>query len=196
MRIKVFYVALLMVTGVFDVQAQSYKKAADLEAYRHHLSYADYQVSFFTLPSDAKTGKTKLERNYHWLAGRQINVTSGGYSGKLLHGSFTSFYLDKQLKEQGDFKKGLKQGEWKKWNADGSLASRIHYSNGLKNGSFYNYNEKGILIEQGNYSDDKLSGKLRKQVNADSVAVVRYRNGIEYQKGGKPWWKFWKKRIK
>ena len=193
MRIRVFYLALLILVSLSNADAQSYKKDADLEAYRHHLSYVDHQVSFFTLRSDEGLGQAKLGRNYYWLAGRQINVTSGGYSGKLLHGRFTSFYLNKQMKEQGDFRKGLKQGEWKKWNEDGSLALRIHYNNGLESGSFYKYNEKGILIEEGNYFAGKLDGKLKKNVNPDSVVILRYRNGLEYQKSGIPWWKFWKK---
>lgn len=175
-------------------EAQSYKKAADLEVYRHHLSYADYQVSFFTLPTDIKMAKAKLGHDYYWLAGRQINVTSGGYSGKLLHGNFSSYYLNKQLKEQGEFKKGLKIGEWKQWSESGSLQGRINYSKGQKNGTFYRYNEKGILIEQGNYLNDKLDGKLKKYQGKDSVTVMRYRDGVVHQKSSRPWWKFWNKR--
>lgn len=189
---RVFYLSIVFFLIGFSCYAQSKLGSLDLETYRHNLSFSDYQASFYTLP-EVKVKKAKLGREYYWLSGRQINITSGGYSGKLLHGKFSSFYLNKQLKEQGEFKKGLKEGEWKEWNIDGRLLAITHYSKGIASGKFYKYYENGLVAEAGSYRNGKINGKLKKMVSADSAQVFRYRNGVEYQKTKRPWWKFWKK---
>src|SRR3978361_1257752 len=50
--------------------------------------------------------KSKLV--YYWYSANAIHITQGGFSGKLLNGIYTEYYLDRNLKEQGRFKKGLK----------------------------------------------------------------------------------------
>ncbi|WP_461788819.1 toxin-antitoxin system YwqK family antitoxin [Pedobacter sp.] len=193
MKNNIFYLTLIILTTGFNASSQSYLKMANSEAYQHHLSFPDYQVSFFTLSPEVKLDKAKVGRPYYWLAGSQINITNGGYSGKVLNGMYTSFYLNKQLKEQGNFNNGLKHGEWKQWRDDGSLISRINFNAGLEHGDFYRYDEHGTLIEKGKYSHGKLSGKLRKVINGDSVVVLTYRKGVEFKRNGVSWWKFWKK---
>lgn len=192
-------ISIGFIIGFFGLQSKSQsvvKKAMDLEAYRHHMAFADHQISFYTLPVDKSAGKVKPERNYHWWGGRQLNITQGGYSGKLLHGEFNSFYLNKQLKEQGVFKKGLKIGKWKEWNENGKLSLLTNYRNGSANGIFYRYDTTGKLSEQGRYKNGKLHGKLKKYFNADSVAYTKYEDGrLLPKKGGKTWWQFWKKRA-
>jgi hypothetical protein len=73
---------------------------------------------------------TKPKLLYYWFSGNMIHVTQGGYSGKLLNGQYTEYYPDKNLKEQGAYKKGLKDGVWKSWNDDGSLAVAITWKHG------------------------------------------------------------------
>lgn len=68
---------------------------------------------------------------YYWYEANQIHSTQGGFSGKLLDGQYTEYYLNKNLKEQGSFKKGLKNGAWKSWNEDGTLAVSSTWKNGL-----------------------------------------------------------------
>ncbi|HEY9000690.1 MAG TPA: hypothetical protein VIM89_05020 [Mucilaginibacter sp.] len=70
--------------------------------------------------------------NYYWYSANDIHCTQGGYSGKLLNGTYIEYYPDKNLKEQGSFKKGLKSGVWKKWNNDGTLASVTTWKRGLQ----------------------------------------------------------------
>jgi antitoxin component YwqK of YwqJK toxin-antitoxin module len=59
---------------------------------------------------------------YYWYNANIIHTSQGGFSGKLLNGLYTEYYTNKNLKEQGHFKKGLKDGVWKSWNDDGSIA--------------------------------------------------------------------------
>jgi hypothetical protein len=68
---------------------------------------------------------------YFWYAANTIHSTQGGFSGTLLDGGYTEYYLNKNLKEQGSFKRGLKNGTWKNWNEDGTLIQTIIWKNGL-----------------------------------------------------------------
>src|ERR1700743_2833709 len=71
---------------------------------------------------DSEThAKPKSALNYYWYSAGSIHTTQGGYSGILLNGSYTVYYPNKNLEEQGIFKKGLKDGIWKTWKDDGTL---------------------------------------------------------------------------
>lgn len=74
--------------------------------------------------------RAKADRTYYWYEAGIIHATQGGFSGKLLNGSYDQYYRDKSLKEQGTFRKGLKDGTWKNWNRDGSLAAIMKWDNG------------------------------------------------------------------
>src|ERR1700744_5503516 len=52
------------------------------------------------------------DRFYFWYSANTIHSTQGGFSGKLLNGSYTEYYPDKSLKQQGIFKAGLMMGKW------------------------------------------------------------------------------------
>src|ERR1044071_2693369 len=56
---------------------------------------------------------------YHWYSKNTIQHTCGGYSGKLLHGTYESFYPNHNLLSKGQFSKGLKEGLWISWFANG-----------------------------------------------------------------------------
>lgn len=91
--------------------------------------FADIHV----LVRDVKI-QSKDARNYHWLRGNRIIISESGYSGRLLHGNYTSFHDNGQLHEQGRIKRGLKVGEWRKWNEAGDLIAVSNWSKGLLHG--------------------------------------------------------------
>jgi antitoxin component YwqK of YwqJK toxin-antitoxin module len=68
---------------------------------------------------------------YYWYSANLIHSTQGGYSGKLLNGQYSEFYLNKNLKVQGAFKTGLKNGVWKNWNSDGTINKVQTWKNGV-----------------------------------------------------------------
>jgi antitoxin component YwqK of YwqJK toxin-antitoxin module len=68
---------------------------------------------------------------YYWYGANLIHATEGGYSGRLLNGQYTEYYLNKNLKEQGTFKNGLKNGIWNSWNDDGTLQIVHTWHNGV-----------------------------------------------------------------
>jgi hypothetical protein len=75
--------------------------------------------------------KIKNDRYYFWYLNNVIHSTQGGYNGKLLNGHYIAFYPDKNLKEQGDFKTGLKDGIWKTWNPKGDLTNVTNWDEGV-----------------------------------------------------------------
>lgn len=75
--------------------------------------------------------KIRNDRYYYWYFNNSIHSTQGGYNGQLLNGHYVAFYPDKNLKEQGDFKTGLKDGEWKTWNRKGDLTSVTNWNDGV-----------------------------------------------------------------
>jgi len=75
----------------------------------------------------------KPDRFYYWYSANAIHATQGGFSGDLLNGLYNEYYLNKNLKTQGVFKKGLKEGLWKAWNEDGTLNNITNWKDGLIN---------------------------------------------------------------
>lgn len=76
--------------------------------------------------------KIKNDRYYFWYYNKVIHSTQGGYTGQLLNGHYIAFYPDKNLKEEGNFKAGLKDGEWKTWNPKGDLTNVTNWSDGIE----------------------------------------------------------------
>ena len=82
------------------------------------------------LPSKSDP-KILNDRYYFWYIPNAIHSTQGGFNGQLLNGNYAAYYPDKNLKEQGDYKKGLKDGIWKTWNRKGDLTSVVNWNNGV-----------------------------------------------------------------
>jgi hypothetical protein len=75
--------------------------------------------------------KIKNDRYYFWVADNTIHSTQGGFNGQLLNGHYVAFYPDKNLKEEGGFDRGLKQGTWKTWNRKGDLTAVTNWNEGI-----------------------------------------------------------------
>jgi len=76
--------------------------------------------------------KIKNDRYYYWYYNKIIHSTQGGYTGQLLNGHYIAFYPDKNLKEEGNFKAGLKDGTWKTWNQKGDLTNVTTWDEGIQ----------------------------------------------------------------
>lgn len=90
--------------------------------------------------------RVKEDRTYYWFKSREVHFTKGAYSGKLLHGSYESFYKSNQLKERGSFKFGLKDGLWVEWYENGEVKSETNWKNGLLDGEKRIYDKEGKSI--------------------------------------------------
>ncbi len=148
------------------------------ECYTVYVNYPEY-----TLKTDVSSKNTKInvkeDRTYYWYSSNKIMETEGGYSGKILNGFYTSFFLNGNLKEKGLFKKGLKKGEWITWYDNGKIKEINTWRQGLKAGHSKNFDVNGNMTEEAEYKNGKLNGT---QTNYDGGKIIRkkmFKNGIE-----------------
>ncbi|WP_423147916.1 toxin-antitoxin system YwqK family antitoxin [Rubrolithibacter danxiaensis] len=171
------YLFTIIAAVLFNAFAfcQSYKKLVEPKV---TISYPDHSVTFFVKAMKG-TLSSDTEKHYYWYSANHISITQGGYSGKLLHGTYTDYYLNKNLKEKGKFNKGLKKGEWLSWYESGHLKDRYSWNSGKKNGKYSLYDTEGRLKEKGKYRNDLLNGKITVYSEKDSSSY--YRNGKAYK---------------
>ena len=115
---------------------------------------------------------------YYWYSANEVKRTQGGYDGKLLHGKYTEFYSDKDLKVQGKFSHGVKIGQWKTWHTNGNLSEIQFWSSSGRRAKFESFDENGSLIRRGSYRNEKLHGKIRETLQGKTVKR-KFRDGIE-----------------
>ncbi len=125
--------------------AQYLKVEKELITNRVIVNSADSTI-YAEVWTDAHTIKANQKKTYYWFKSGQIRNTRGGYDGKLLHGYYKSFYPDKNLKEAGSFKKGIKTGKWIRWYQNGEINQVAWWDNGLLNGKLTTYNDKGAIL--------------------------------------------------
>jgi antitoxin component YwqK of YwqJK toxin-antitoxin module len=114
-----------------------------------------------TIQADLKPVNSEPEmetdRLYYWYSGNGIHSTQGGYSGRLLNGQYQEYYANKNLKELGIFKKGLKDGIWRSWNESGTLIEFYTWKKGIKSGKYSIFDEHGILKQSGSYDNGVIT---------------------------------------
>jgi antitoxin component YwqK of YwqJK toxin-antitoxin module len=152
------------------------QKSPDYGLNQVRLTQEESTLHFETIPVNALPAPLQ-DRLYYWYSAGQIRSTQGGYSGKLLNGTYREFYLNRNLKEQGAYDAGLRTGLWKSWKEDGTLASTYTYDNGVLSGPYVKYNAGGRPAESGNYKNSKLNGIVTYYKGRDSTYAVRYKNG-------------------
>lgn len=143
-----------------------------------YINYPDYTVKadvFF----EAKKISVKENLTYYWYSSNKIIETKGGYDGKILNGSYTSFYLSKNLKEKGSFKDGLKTSTWTSWNIDGKINEITTWNKGVKNGVYKKYNEFGELIKEYGFKNGELDGYKIDYEKGKVISKKKYQKGIE-----------------
>jgi len=183
---KLFAILLGCVTG-FVANAQ---KLPDMGLYKVYVSETDKDIRAEINPVESEPA-IQTNRSYYWYSSGKIKITQGGYSGKLLNGQYSEFYLNKNLKEQGEFRKGLKNGLWKSWTENGKLFQAVSWKNGVRNGGFETFDEKGNPKQKGNYANDVLDGSQITYFSKDSVQVVGYKDGKQVSNGKSSG--FWRK---
>lgn len=144
------------------------------------INYPDSTV-FAQLYAGEKTIKPIQDRLYLWYRANDIKQTRGGIDGKALDGSYIVYYHDKNLKEKGFTKKGLRTGKWLRWYHNGELQEIVEWKKGLQNGEFSIYNEAGKLILKGKYCKGKLHGKLYTYDSNGNFTIKKYKKNVFIQ---------------
>lgn len=167
------YVILIILLLYFAStgRAQSYYRLND----KVTINSPEGTLTAFTKPVK-RAIRVENHKFYYWYSANEIRNTQGGYSGKVLNGSYSASYINKNLKEQGEFKKGLRTGRWKAWYANGKLKETTFWKSGLKQGAFSQYAEDGSIQKSGDYKNGELHGKVTSYIK-DSIQVSHYKKG-------------------
>jgi len=140
------------------------------------INYPDSTV-FVQLYAGEKAIKPNVQLLYLWYRANDIKQTRGGIDGKALDGSYIVYYHDKNLKEKGYTKKGLRKGEWLRWYHKGELQEIVHWKNGLQDGAFFTYNEGGKLTSKGAFKKGNLHRKIYTFDEQGKFTVKKYKKG-------------------
>ena len=134
--------------------------------YRFYADFPDHPVHIYP------------NRLYFWFQKDTILTTVGGYDGRLLDGSYTVFYPDRNLAVSGEFTDGLRTGEWRSWYAGGRIRSIVHWRRGLESGPFTEFDSAGGKSREGVYRDGVLSGKIRVYAGDGTYRTIEYKDGM------------------
>lgn len=152
---RIIILFLISISG--SVYAQ---KLSDYGIDKVRIIETDKIIEVEIIPFNSKPG-IKSDRFYYWYDDNSIHSSQGGYSGKLLNGLYEAYYLNHNLKEQGTFKKGLKDGAWKSWKEDGTLSQAANWKNGVlvpeNTASFWD--KIDILKRKAKHPADSVSNK-------------------------------------
>ena len=136
-----------------------------------------------TIYYNKKNTPAESEYTYYWYYNNKIMFTQGGYEGRLLHGPYTCFYPDNNLKEKGWFKNGLKTGLWTSWYRNGKIRSVTEWKKSLKNGEEKQFDSSGLILQSFTYKKGQLS--RAKIYEAGGIRKQKYKDGIEVKKESK-----------
>jgi len=107
---RILFSLFLSVSSLLScAQALRKMEAAAMNTSRITLATPD-SVSVFSLLPTHTSVNIQHKNHYTWYGSNQIRMTQGGYSGRLLHGEYTSFTKTHHLLEQGAYGGGLKTG--------------------------------------------------------------------------------------
>lgn len=68
------------------------------------------------------------------------------------------FYPDGQLRMEGEYKEGVKDGHWISFYNNGNKWSEGYYTKGINNGKTITWHENGQKYYEGSYDNGKRSG--------------------------------------
>ncbi|MFO0355671.1 MAG: toxin-antitoxin system YwqK family antitoxin [Sphingobacteriaceae bacterium] len=172
-------IGLFSVLGFF---AQSFTEPSKIKSFNVTVNFPDYTVKTQML-NHTKSFEPKSDLTYMWYEHQKIMETKGGFDGKLIHGTYRSFYLNNQLKEKGEIRYGLKNSKWKYWYNNGNIRESITWKDGTKNGTYCIFNDDGKLMAKGNFKNDKLHGRFYTyDINGKVLEKKRYKEGTEVLK--------------
>jgi hypothetical protein len=162
---------LTSIIYIFLFSVLGFSQKIDELSTTFHLKQDGKSMNFTILDSDKKPPKKYCnEKYYYWYKAQNVIKTQGGSSGNLLNGKFNSFYLNKQLCEQGSFSMGLKDGKWNYWAENGILIRTENWKNGKLIGLQIDYDIDGTIRKK------TIIGKLKQTDFIGDTIVLIHRS--------------------
>jgi hypothetical protein len=187
---KVFWLFIFGSIGnVHRLSGQSLDKVVRqaVNTSRITLSRGD-SIESFVVVNQHKSKSLKSDRFYTWYTANAVRHTQGGTAGKLLHGMYVLSNHKKDLIAKGQFRYGLRVGQWQHWHVNGQTKSVEQWKKGKRHGSYRGYDIQGNPLEKGNYRYGQLHGKRVVWEAGNLVRTEMYRRGRllnDRQKKGK-----------
>lgn len=114
----------------------------------------------------------------YWFHKQKLHVSEGSFEGKPLDGTYTSFYIDGQLKEKGKFRCGMRTGEWKRWWPNGRISHRTPYSKGDIEGKQLLFSDDSKLLSKRSFRNGLRHGRSI-DYSSEKTVITIFRNGNE-----------------
>ncbi len=99
-------------------------------------------------------------------------VTFGDQKLEIPKGLFTAYFEDGSIKEQGNYERGFKAGEWTTNYPNHRLMEKANYSLGSLHGAYKAYWDNGTVKKEGVYSLRKKSGSWRMYYRDGKPALI------------------------
>ena len=135
-KMKQIFLALIFIITTVNIYSQSISKREEIK-----IKYNNGLEIFNVLNENVKID-FDVEKEYFWYTEfSKIKSTKGGSAGKLLDGNYKFFDENGNLIVDGNYSKGLKNGESKKWDKQGEITEITRYDNGKS--IYLKYHPKG-----------------------------------------------------
>jgi antitoxin component YwqK of YwqJK toxin-antitoxin module len=172
LRIALWFYILLFIGKVYG------QNTSDMGTAFHRITFEckDTLFQFYVTSPDIHF-KPEDDREYYWYKSDTILTTFGGFEGKLLDGSFTKYFPNRNISIREIYSLGLKKGESKSWYPDGKLKSVIQWVNGKKKGFFKEYDSAENLVRYGKYKEDRLNGIIYCRSASGKFTKLKYKKG-------------------
>ena len=193
-----------IIAVLFQASSLAAQTETPAKTYTVHINTVDSLVKaeVYYLNPDIKPRKGHF---YCWYTPEKLSTTEAGFNGKLLHGEYVCSYPGKNMKEQGKYVNGLKDGTWKKWYSNGVVMETSSWKDGEKDGSIVLFGPTGQKVLEAGYKNGKLHGEVISYQDGTGKTIKKYKNGEEVQQsttkekenvtGDKPPKEPWLKRL-
>ena len=161
--LKFLAITLICILSFTTSSAQSLRKYEKPENQTIFINGNDSVLRFQI--SERKPKHYNFNRTYYWYKNNSILKTTGGGDGRTLHGDYTCFFPDNNLKEKGKFKYGLKTGTWIIWYNNGKMKEISNWCRGLLHGNISTFDMEGNKISTEKYRNGKKIGDSYKLHN-------------------------------
>lgn len=154
---------------------------------KYFIIYLNHPEDNCSIKAEVYNKKSKIRYSdtlkYYWYSADKIIATQGASEGKVLHGKYSSFYYNNNLKEQGRYKKGLQNGQWMKWNNTGNLQEISHWHKGFRQGKHTLFDSLGNKASEKSYRKGRLHGAYINYANGKVTSKKQFINGVEVLPG-------------